>query len=229
MGRVGQKSSTGSARRAERAEVRLGKFKSDGTISVELAGRTVVVEGGIPSETVRLGLSGAGSHWRGEVLTVLDPAPERATPRCPLVAVCGGCEWQHLDHAGQLKHKAAITRRLLAARRLPPRIDQVVPMPDPWRYRVRAQIALGAHAGFRQRRAKRIVPLDSCPVVHPLIDRLLEQTNRLIRLGQVPDFGGKLLLHAQVVGTERERTLHGEGGAATGGEFSEDDFPDLKK
>src|SRR5579884_3597444 len=207
MPHVGQKSSTGATRRVERADAQLGKFNSDGSITVELAGRKVTVEGGIPTETVRLGLSGKANHWRGEVLAVLEPAPERTTPRCPVVAACGGCEWQHLDHPGQLRHKAAITRRLLAAQRLPTRIDEVVPMPDPWRYRVRAQIALGARAGFREKRAKRIVALDACPVVHPLIDRLLEQVNRLLRLGEIPDFGGKLLLHAQVVGASRHRSL----------------------
>lgn len=203
------KTATGGAKRAERIDLQLGKFAADGTIPVEVAGRRIAVEGGIPTETARVALHGHphGSHWRGEVVAVLDAAPERTAPRCPVVERCGGCEWQHLDHAGQLKHKAAIVRRLLSARRLPTRIDEVVPMPDPWRYRVRAQIALGAGAGFRERRAKRIVRLDTCPVAHPLIDRLLEQINRLIRLGEIPDFGGRLLLHAQVVGMQREPAL----------------------
>lgn len=80
-------------------------------------------------------------------------------------------------------------------------------MPDPWHYRVRAQIALGSQAGFRELRSKRIVRLTACPVVHPLIDRLLEQLNRLLKLGELPDFGGKLLLHAQVIGPDEDRRL----------------------
>ena len=120
-------------------------------------GRSVAVAAGIPTETVRLALSGSGKHWRGDVIAVLDRAAERETPRCPVVETCGGCEWQHLNHEGQLKHKAAIVRRLMAAKRLPTRIDEIVPMPDPWSYRVRAQIALGASAGFRELRSKRIV------------------------------------------------------------------------
>lgn len=207
MGRAGQKTATGSGRKSERADVQLGKFAADGSIPVTVAGRKVVVEAGIPTETVRLGITGRGAHWRGDVVAVLDPAPERTEPRCPVVTTCGGCEWQHLDQAGQLKHKAAIVRRLLSGQRLPTRIDEIVPMPDPWSYRVRAQIALGEQAGFRERRSKRIVRLMTCPVVHPLIDRLLEQVNRLLRLGEIPDFGGKVLMHAQVVGPERERVL----------------------
>jgi 23S rRNA (uracil1939-C5)-methyltransferase len=206
MGRSGKRDKAGTQRK-ERVDVQLGRFNSDGTITAQAGGRPVTVASGIPTETVRLALSGSGKRWRGEVIAVLDPALERATPTCPVVDVCGGCEWQHLNHDGQLKHKAAIVRRLLSSQRLPTRIDEIVPMPDPWRYRVRAQIALGATAGFRELRSKRIVRLNHCPVVHPRISWLLEQLNRLLKLGELPDFGGKLLLHAQIVGPERERRL----------------------
>lgn len=196
-----------TSRRGERIDAQLGRFQSDGTIEVVASGRRISVEGGIPTEMARLAIEGHGKHWRGEVISLIEPSAERTTPRCPVVDICGGCEWQHLDQAGQLKHKAAITRRLLSAQRLPTRIDEIVPMPDPWHYRVRAQIALGSQAGFRRKRAKQIVRLDGCPVVHPLIDRLLEQLNRLIRLREIPDWRGKLLVEAQVVGPERERGL----------------------
>lgn len=207
MGRTGKRDLAGGTHRKERVDVQFGRFNSDGTITAQTAGRSVTVASGIPTETVRLALSGSGKRWRGDVIAVLDPAPERTAPVCPVVDTCGGCEWQHLTHDGQLKHKAAIVRRLLSGQRLPTRIDEIVPMPDPWRYRVRAQIALGSSAGFRELRSKRIVRLNHCPVVHPRISWLLEQLNRLLKLGDLPDFGGKLLLHAQVVGTERERRL----------------------
>lgn len=196
-----------TSRGSERIDAQLGRFQSDGSIEVVSNGRRISVEGGIPTEMARLAVVGHGKHWRGEVISLIDPAAERTTPRCPVVDICGGCEWQHLDQAGQLKHKAAIARRLLSAQRLPTRIDAIVPMPDPWSYRVRAQIALGSQAGFRRKRAKQIVRLDGCPVVHPLIDRLLEQLNRLIRLREIPDWHGKLLAEAQVVGPEHERSL----------------------
>ena len=166
-----------------------------------IGGRRARVEGGIPTETVRLALSGQRDRPQASVIQVLAAAPERVTPRCPVVDACGGCEWQHLSQAGQLMHKAAIIRRLLAAQRLPTRIDAIHPMPDPWGYRIRAQIALGAEAGFRMRRAKQIIGLRACAVAHPSITRLLEDLNRLLRLRVLPDFRGRALLHAQVVGS----------------------------
>jgi tRNA/tmRNA/rRNA uracil-C5-methylase (TrmA/RlmC/RlmD family) len=57
------------------------------------------------------------------------------------------------------------------------------------------------------RRAKQIVGLRNCPVAHPAISRLLEELNRLIRLREVPDYRGKALLHAQVVGSPRDPRL----------------------
>lgn len=186
---------------AERTDARLGRYDSDGSITVALNGRRVRVEGGIPNETVRLAVSGRRDRPRAEIVSIIDPSPERVTPRCPVVAICGGCEWQHLSARGQLLHKAAIVRRLLAAQRLPTRIDAVHPMEPPWRYRIRAQIALGAESGFRLRHSKAIVGLRSCPVSHPVISRLLEDLNRLLRLRRLPDYRGRALLHAQVVGT----------------------------
>ncbi|HEX3723181.1 MAG TPA: hypothetical protein VHV31_10340, partial [Nitrolancea sp.] len=207
MSRGGKRDLGGASRRKERVDAQLNRFNSDGTITVQSGGRAITVSSGIPTETVRLALNGNGKRWRGDVLAVLDAAPERVTPTCPVVDSCGGCEWQHLNAEGQLKHKAAIVRRLLSAQHLPTRIDEIVPMPDPWNYRVRAQIALGAEAGFRELRSKRIVRLNHCPVVHPRISWLLAQLNRLLKLGEIPDFGGKLLLHAQVIGENSERTL----------------------
>jgi 23S rRNA (uracil1939-C5)-methyltransferase len=194
---------------AERVDARLGRYAADGAIPLEVTGRKVLVEGGIPNETVRLALipTGRKDRPRAEVISVLDPSPERVIPRCKVVDVCGGCEWQHLSQSGQLLHKAAIVRRLLAAQRLPTKIDAVHPMPNPWDYRIRAQIALGPEAGFRMRRSKQIVGLRACPVAHPAIARLLEELNRLIRLREIPDYRGKVLLHAQIVGSAREPRL----------------------
>lgn len=207
MGRNGKRNRGATARRKERVEVQLPRFNRDGTITVQASGRSVVVEAGIPTESAIVALRGSGKRWHGEVVTVLSPAEERVTPRCPVVEECGGCEWQHISHEGQLKHKAAIVRRLLSAHRLPTHIDEIVPMPGPWAYRVRAQIALGAVAGFRALRSKQIVRLLGCPVVDPLISWLLDQLNRLLSLNEIPDFDGKLILHAQVVGAPASRNL----------------------
>ena len=40
-------------------------------------------------------------------MEVLEPGPGRVQPRCAHFGVCGGCAWQDLDYAEQLRHKRA--------------------------------------------------------------------------------------------------------------------------
>src|ERR1044071_5326397 len=44
---------------------------------------------------------------RAKLLRVIEASPERVPPPCPYFGACGGCSYQHLDYAAQLrvKHK----------------------------------------------------------------------------------------------------------------------------
>ena len=43
---------------------------------------------------------------RAKLLRVLKPSPERVEPACRYFAGCGGCQYQHMDYAAQLRHEA---------------------------------------------------------------------------------------------------------------------------
>ena len=53
---------------------------------------------------------------RADAVEVLDAAPERVERPCPYSGPgkCGGCDWQHVSHAGQLGLKAAVVREQLS-------------------------------------------------------------------------------------------------------------------
>ena len=44
-------------------------------------------------------------HLVARLREVLRPSPHRIEPRCPLFGTCGGCKWQHMDYAEQLRLK----------------------------------------------------------------------------------------------------------------------------
>lgn len=48
------------------------------------------------------------SFLEGELLELLSPSTLRVEPDCPLFGDCGGCNWQHLPYAEQLKQKGEI-------------------------------------------------------------------------------------------------------------------------
>ena len=46
------------------------------------------------------------SFAEAELVTVLEPSAERATPQCPYFARCGGCSYQHMRYEHQLHWKS---------------------------------------------------------------------------------------------------------------------------
>jgi 23S rRNA (uracil1939-C5)-methyltransferase len=116
------------------------------------------------------------SYARGRLVDLLEPATARNEPRCPLFGQCGGCSWQHLDYPAQLDAKATIVREALT------RIAQLdalpelelVPSPQPYRYRGRARVlAESGQVGFRRHRSNRICEVSACPVLlQPVEDAL---------------------------------------------------------
>jgi 23S rRNA (uracil1939-C5)-methyltransferase/tRNA (uracil-5-)-methyltransferase len=47
----------------------------------------------------------AKNYSLGDLVSVLTPSVDRIAPRCPLFGVCGGCQYQHLTYAAQLRMK----------------------------------------------------------------------------------------------------------------------------
>lgn len=77
------------------------------------------------------------SFAEGHIVRLVKPSPLRETPRCRHFTVCGGCKWQHLPYAEQLKWKQrqvfdALTR--IAKIELP-EISPILGSSDIWEYR----------------------------------------------------------------------------------------------
>jgi 23S rRNA (uracil1939-C5)-methyltransferase len=146
-------------------------------------GRVVFVRGGLPGDRGGVRIVEDRSRFaRGFLVDVTDPAPGRTAPPCPNVALgCGGCGWQHVDHATQRRLKATIvTDALVRIGRLD---VAAVPPPQPgpdlaptaFRTTVRAAVDATGRAGFRVHHGHDHVPVSDtgCLVAHPLVDEVL--------------------------------------------------------
>ncbi|MGE3400989.1 MAG: 23S rRNA (uracil(1939)-C(5))-methyltransferase RlmD [Vicinamibacterales bacterium] len=143
-------------------------------------GRTWLVPFTIPGERVRVRPAPHGRTAR--LLAVLRPSPHRVTPKCrhfgpaavPGVGPCGGCAWQHIAYAEQLRLKTGIVDRLVreAVRGAPAARPTLpaTPIDDPWGYRQKVHFVFGTGGdgalvmGHYVRGSRRIVPVDECPV-----------------------------------------------------------------
>lgn len=78
------------------------------------AGWVVMVPFTLPGEKVRVRVYRNHKNYsEADLLAVLTPSPHRIDPKCPLFGRCGGCQYQHLTYAEQLKWKRQQVEELL--------------------------------------------------------------------------------------------------------------------
>jgi tRNA/tmRNA/rRNA uracil-C5-methylase (TrmA/RlmC/RlmD family) len=78
------------------------------------AGWVVMVAFALPGERVRARVfRNHRNYSEADLVEVLTPSPHRVAPRCPLFGRCGGCQYQHLAYAEQLRWKQRQVGELL--------------------------------------------------------------------------------------------------------------------
>ncbi|HEY0865411.1 MAG TPA: class I SAM-dependent RNA methyltransferase [Lacunisphaera sp.] len=74
----------------------------------------VMVPFTLPGEKVRVRVYRNHKNYsEADLVAVLTPSPHRIDPKCPLFGQCGGCQYQHLAYAEQLKWKRQQVEELL--------------------------------------------------------------------------------------------------------------------
>ena len=140
-------------------------------------GQVVFVPLGIPGETVRVELTEIHTHYaRARLLEVLEPSPDRVTPRCPYFGLCGGCHWQHIAYPAQLRFKRELllTQLRHLGKQPHPLVRPVIGMDDPWAYRNHVQLTMNPREGlgYQALRSHEVVAVDECWIIHPLLEEL---------------------------------------------------------
>jgi 23S rRNA (uracil1939-C5)-methyltransferase len=183
-------------RQSDAATAQVESLNHDSLGVARVSGKAVFIEGALPGETVRFVVhKRRKSYDLGKTLEILNPAPERVTPRCRYVGVCGGCSLQHLRDEAQLPNKQRLVRDNLE------RIGKVspeswlAPLAGPyWGYRRKARLGVcvvekqgGVIVGFRERSSAFVTPLASCEVLDPRASALLPALRTLIAGLSRPD------------------------------------------
>jgi 23S rRNA (uracil1939-C5)-methyltransferase len=97
-------------------------------------------------------------------------------PRCPVFGECGGCQLQHLDYEHQLIWKTQRVADLLrGAGLVSVPIEPTLGCAEPWQYRnqMRFSVDRAGQPGLTAQGTHRVLPLRTCPIAHPLINRAL--------------------------------------------------------
>lgn len=179
--------------------VTLSEFDDHGTARAKIGNKWVEVEHGIPGETVKIELVGK-KRQRGRIVDLVKTANDRVFPPCEYYREwkCGGCQWQHVSYRSQLRRKRRGVEAAMKRAGLDERVTATYSLGEPWRYRSTAGVALGKHAGFRRHGSLAIVPVEDCPISHPLIGELMALLNQKLESGDLPDFRGRVRLDVRL-------------------------------
>src|SRR5207249_10303087 len=155
-------------------------------------GNTVFVPYVLPGEEVRAAAKSRQKKllW-AELLEVTSPAKERGKPRCPHFQKCGGCHYQHISAAEQLRLKKEILRETLT------RLGGiswggaiVEHAAEPYGYRNRAQWAgrsgMPRALGYFLPESSVIVPIAECPVLSPRLAGTFAKLQDMARSSTLP-------------------------------------------
>jgi len=162
---------------------RVGGLTHDGDGVARVEGKVVFIDGALPGEEVLFRVTRRrGRFDEGEVTEVLDPSPDRVTPRCPHFGVCGGCSLQHLAPEAQVRFKEGrLIESLVHIGRVEPG-EVLPPLTGPvWGYRRKARLSVQylrrearLLVGFRELRSQRLTDLTRCEVLAPVLGHRLE-------------------------------------------------------
>ncbi len=142
-------------------------------------GMTIFVPLTAPGDTVRVRITRLqGTVAHAEIEEILEPSPIRIEPRVADYAASGGLDLQHLAYADQLTVKAgAITDSLRRIAKLDPVPEiPIIPSPQEWGYRTRAEFQIDHETGavgYFAPNSHRVVDVAESPVLTPEVQALL--------------------------------------------------------
>lgn len=86
--------------------VTIESLAAEGKALARIDGKVLFVPMAVPGDVVDVQLTRRrSSHMEGHVVALRQPSPLRIEPVCSHFGLCGGCKWQHLPYAEQLRFK----------------------------------------------------------------------------------------------------------------------------
>jgi 23S rRNA (uracil1939-C5)-methyltransferase len=137
-------------------------------------GKVIFIPYALPGEEVLVELTeDKASYSRARLVEVVTASPQRVEPHCLHFGSCGGCHWQHIAYDGQLDLREQILKNQLERIGRLGRVSvrASIGQADPWHYRNNVQMHMdeGGHLGFMGTDGRRVVAIQECPVMHPLV------------------------------------------------------------
>lgn len=171
-------------------------FTIEGTGVVKQDGKVIFVPGLVPGDTAEIEITADKKNYLlGKIKQLIEPSPERVSPRCKHFGVCGGCTLQHYAYAAQLRWKQNFVRqslqRLAGLSELP--LREIVPSDNPWEYRNKSALPFGQNyrLGYFQSNSHKVIDLQECPIQPADFNKIVHAVRNFAKKNKVPLYDEK--------------------------------------
>jgi tRNA/tmRNA/rRNA uracil-C5-methylase (TrmA/RlmC/RlmD family) len=188
-------------------EVRIESLTNEGVGVARVDGWVVFIAFALPGELVKCWVfRNHKSYSEADLAEVIEPSSDRVQPVCALFGTCGGCQYQNLDYAEQLRWKQRQVAELLQRMaKIDFPVEPVVASPQQFGYRSKITPhfhrpkdgEVGAIGFLRAGTRSRIVDVPRCEIAMDVLNEKLGAVRDGVRAGAL-DFknGATLLLRA---------------------------------
>lgn len=155
-------------------EVEIGAIAHGGHFVARHNGQVIFVRHAITGEICKIKITAVNSKIaHADVIEVLTASADRITPPCKYAGVCGGCDFQHISIAAQLKFKRDIILEQflrigkidLIADGFDFQVQQLAPTDGlHWRTRMDFAVSPSGKIGFYGARSNQVVEIEDCAI-----------------------------------------------------------------
>jgi len=177
-------------RRGAELDLEVTGLAFGGAALAKVDGLVVFVENALPGDRVRARVYRRKRQYaEARAETILTPSLSRVVPRCEHVPVCGGCRFQDLAYAEQLRHKERQVEECLAhLGGLAAVARPVLPSPSLFHYRNKMEFSFGRDdsgaliLGLHRRGFfDRSFDLARCHIARPIASEIVAETRAWAR------------------------------------------------
>ena len=176
--------------------VTIESLAHDGRGVSHVNGKVVFIDEALPGETVEFIYTDSRKDYaEGKVVNLISRSEQRVDPQCAHFGSCGGCSFQHVADAEQIKIKQGLLQEQFSriGKVQIPEIWSALTGPH-WGYRRKARMGVKWVAkkgrvlvGFRERRNPFLAEIDSCKVMHPIVGENLLAIGEMIAQLSIKD------------------------------------------
>jgi tRNA/tmRNA/rRNA uracil-C5-methylase (TrmA/RlmC/RlmD family) len=167
-------------------EVTIEKLVFGGEGLAHHEGKACFVEGALPGERVVARVTADKKNFlKARAIKILSTSPSRVKAPCVYVEKCGGCQYQHLDYASELKAKEEQLKEVLAPLNLAPSVFQSI-VSSSKDYGYRNSVTL--HRSSRENTPQAMsfvgrdnttkIKIDTCLLIDPVLAKVFEAKYR---------------------------------------------------